>query len=163
MKGHTSSFIINSSLLLLGSSMAFSGLLIQFCYHMGHQGTLDIHNTVLRISYWGWSYIHKVSIIFFTIFIILHIIVHWKWYKIIVKKNRLAKNNQVVILSVVFILVAITGYIPLIIKLIGGYEILRKAFIEVHDKLTFIFFVYLILHVTKRFRWFMTTFEKLKK
>ena len=94
---------------------------------------------------------------------LFHIIVHWKWYKINVKKSRMAKNNQVVILSVVFIFVAITGYIPLVINLIGGHEILRKAFIEVHDKLTFIFLLYLILHVTKRFRWFMSTFEKIKK
>ena len=163
MKSPVLCFIINSGLLLFGSIMAFSGLLIQLCYHMGHQKTIDIYNTALRINYSGWSYIHKISIIFFSVFIIFHIPLHWKWYKFIVKKKFITINNQLVILSVVFIFVAVTGYIPLIIKLTGGNDRIHKAFIEVHDKLALILFVYLIFHVAQRFRWFIITFEKLKK
>lgn len=154
--------IVNLGLLFVGLIMIFSGLLIQIKYHMGHHDTTDITNHVLGINYFGWSNIHKISIIFISIIIIFHIIQHWKWYKTIIKKKLFSKNRQVLILTLVFIIVAITGYIPWIIKLKGGDEIIQKTFIEIHDKLALILFVYLILHVTKRLKWYFITFKKLK-
>jgi hypothetical protein len=162
MKRQALSFAINLGLLFLGFIMAFSGLLIQIKYHMGHHGGIDINNSVLGISYYDWSDIHKISIIFISIFMIFHFVLHWKWYKTIIKKNLITKNIQVITLTIVFILVAITGYIPWLIKLMGGEEITRKTFIEIHDKLALILFMYLILHIIKRLKWFITTFDKLK-
>ena len=162
MRNSILSFISNLGLLFSASVMAFSGLLIQFNYHMGNHEGIVISSTVFGINYFGWSGIHKISIIFFSIFMIFHIIIHWKWYKIIVKKNLFAKNRQVITLSIVFILVAITGYIPWFIKLIGGDTMIHKIFIEIHDKLALILLVYLILHIRKRLKWFITTIEKLK-
>lgn len=91
-----------------------------------------------------------------------HIVHHWIWYKTIIKKNLITKNKQVVILSTLFIFVAITGYMPWIIDLTGNDEIVRKFFLEIHDKLTIILFVFLILHVAKRLKWFVTTLKKIK-
>jgi hypothetical protein len=156
-------FIINLGLLLISSAMVFSGLLIQFVYHMGHHGEIDADNLVLGINYFGWSDFHKISIVIVSILMIFHIILHWKWYKTIVKKDLLAKNKQVITLTIVFIIVAITGYIPWFIKITGGSGLARKFIIEIHDKLVFVLFLYLVLHVTKRFKWFMMTFNKLKK
>lgn len=162
MKRQALSFAINLGLLFSGFIMAFSGLLIQIKYHMGHHSGIDIKYIVSGISYYGWSGIHKISIVFISIFMIFHFVLHWKWYKTIVKKNLITKNIQVIALTIVFILVAVTGYIPWLIKIMGGEEITRKTFIEIHDKLALILFMYLILHVVKRLKWFIGTFYKLK-
>jgi hypothetical protein len=163
MKNPISVLIINLGLLFFGSAMAFSGFLIQFYYHMGHHGDINSNNVVLGTDYSGWSAIHKISILIVSFIMIFHFILHWKWYKTVVKKKLISKNNQVIILTILFILVAITGYIPWFIKLTGGQEIACKAVIEIHDKLAIIFFVYLILHITKRLKWYFVTFIKLNK
>ena len=74
----------------------------------------------------------------------------------------MAKNRQVMILSMIFILAAITGYIPWFIKLTRGNMIIRKFYIEIHDKLALILFVFFVLHVVKRLKWFVSTLRKLK-
>jgi hypothetical protein len=81
---------------------------------------------------------------------IFHIVQHWKWYKIVVKKRLFAKNQQVLLLTLIFLVVAITGFIPWIINLCNGDQILRKTIIEIHDKIALILFVYLVFHVVKR-------------
>jgi hypothetical protein len=163
MKSPVLRFVINLGLLLFGSVMAFSGLLIQFSYHMGNHGGIDTNNMVLGINYSGWSEIHKAAIIMVSVLMIFHIIQHWEWYKTIVKKHLVTKNLQAITLSIIFIFVAITGYIAWLIRLAEGDDTTRKGFIEIHDKLALILFVYLILHISKRLKWFMTSLYKLRK
>jgi hypothetical protein len=154
------SLITNLGLLLAGSAMALSGLVIQFSYHMGHHGTIDKAFPVLGMSYVGWSNSHLVSIVIVSFLAAMHITLHWKWYKTIVRKKLFAKNHLAIILTIVFVVVATTGYIPWFIKLGGASEATRKAFIEVHDKLAFVLFAYLAIHVTKTYRWFIASFKK---
>jgi hypothetical protein len=153
---------INLGLLLAGSGMAFSGLLIQFNYHMGHHAGINPDIIVLGLNYQNWSDIHKITILVFSICMFFHTILHWKWYKMVIKKKLIAGNRQTILLSVLFLMVAITGYMPWLIKLTGGEEDIRKMLIEIHDKLTLVLFVFLILHVIKRLKWFLTMLEKLK-
>jgi len=160
MKKHLNSFIINLGLLISGLLTVFSGLLIQVEYHMGNHENIVINDQVFGISYYGWSDIHKISIVMLSLLIIYHISQHWKWYKVVIKKKHVAKNIQVLTLSVIFILVAITGLIPWFIHLINGDAMLQKAFIEIHDKIAIILFVFLILHVAKKLNWFMKTLKK---
>ena len=157
------SLVTNFGLLLTGFAMVLSGFVIQFNYHMGHHGSIDKSNLVLGISYVGWSGIHKTSIAIISFFAIAHIILHWKWYKAIVRKNLFVKNKLVITLTILFIIVAITGYIPWCMDMVGGQYAIRKSFIEVHDKLTFILIVYLVIHVIKRMRWFIASFKKLRE
>jgi hypothetical protein len=144
--------LIHVGLLISGSATVFSGLLIQVEYHMGHHEINTINDAVFGISYFGWSDIHKVSIVLLSAFMIFHISRHWKLYKVIGKKKVVAKNRQVLTLSVVFVLVAITGLIPWSIDLMNGGELQRKAFIEIHDKLAIILSIYLILHIIRRLK-----------
>jgi hypothetical protein len=158
------SFLINLGLLMFGSAMVFSGLLIQLGYHHGHHGKIDINHLLLGLNYGNWSDLHKIAIVLVSMGMVFHIILHWKWYKTVVLKKKLSvKNQQAVILTIIFILVAITGYIPWFIKLSGGPDLSRKFFIEIHDKITWVLFFYLIFHVTKRFKWYVTTYKKVKK
>jgi len=158
-----SKFTINLSLLLIGSLMIFSGFLLQFEYHMGNQGEIDTTHSVLGIYYSGWAAVHKISIVLLSVLMILHVIQHWKWYATVIRKKLAAKNKQVITLTIVFILVAISGYLSWFIHLAGGSELIRKIFIEVHDKLTLVLTLCLILHLVKRFKWFIVTFDSLIK
>ena len=139
----------------------FSGMLIQVKYHMGNHGNIAINDYVFGINYQSWSAFHKVSIVILSLLMIFHVYHHWKWYKGVILKKLITKNQQVLILSSLFVLVAITGLTPWFIDLLKGDEVLRKLFIEIHDKLAIILSVYLILHIIKRLRWFFTTFEKM--
>ena len=157
------SFSINLGLLLFGSAMVFSGVLIQLSYHMGDHGEIDKSHLVLGLNYFNWSDLHLISIILVSIGMVFHIALHWKWYKtVILKKKLVVRNQQAVILTIVFVLVAVTGYISWFIKLSGGPDLSRKFYIEIHDKITWVLLGYLIFHVTKRFKWYLTAFEKVK-
>lgn len=163
MGNNINRFIINLGLFIFGFATVFSGMLIQVEYHMGNHGNIAIHDYVFGINYHSWSVIHKISIVVFSLLMIYHICLHWKWYKGVITKKLITKNQQVLILSLLFILVAITGLTPWLIDLMKGDELQRKIFIEVHDKLALILSVYIILHIIKKLRWFYTTFEKIKK
>lgn len=153
MEKHINRFTMNLVLLISGIATVFSGLLIQVTYHIGNQGNILINDTAFGMNYNSWSAFHKISIVVFSARMIYHIWQHWKWYKVVIKKRLIAKNRQVLILSVLFILVAISGFIPWFIASTNGDEMLRKAFIEIHDKLAIILSVFLILHIIKRLKW----------
>jgi predicted neutral ceramidase superfamily lipid hydrolase len=113
--------------------------------------------------YPAWSSCHKISIIIMSFLIIFHIALHWEWYKTVIRKKLLSRNKLVITLAIIFIIVGVTGYIPWLVKLLGGSDWTRRIFIEVHDKITFLLFACLIIHVTKSFRWFINAVEKVKK
>jgi len=153
-------FIINLGLIIFGIATVFSGMLIQVKYHMGNHGNIAINDFVLGINYQGWSFIHKMSIVTLSLLMTCHIYFHWKWYKVVITKRLISKNQQVLMLSLLFVTVAITGLTPWFIDLLNGDEMHRKVFIEIHDKLALILTIYLILHIIKRLRWFFTAFRK---
>jgi hypothetical protein len=155
--------VSNLGLLIIGVTIIFSGMLIQVEYHIGNHGIIPTNDIVLGFNYLGWSRIHKISIVAFTLFMMYHVHVHWKWYKAVITKKLFSKNQQVLILSFLFIVVAITGLTPWCIDLLNGDQVHRKILIEVHDKLAIFLAIFLILHGIRRVKWFFTTFEKIKK
>jgi hypothetical protein len=159
MRKSAANLTVNLGLLLISLIMAFSGFLIQTEYHI--KG-LDANERVFGLVYFIWSDIHIFSSVFVATLMIFHIVQHWKWYKIVFTKRLFAKNQQVILLSLIFLLVAITGFIPWIIDLHNGDQILRKTIIEVHDKIAIILFVYLVFHVVKRFKWYATAYNRIK-
>jgi NAD-dependent dihydropyrimidine dehydrogenase PreA subunit len=175
-------FLINNLLFVFGLMMIFSGLTLQIGFHMGgpnrHQNgahnvqfqsmqyeklrATDANKTVFNFNYSAWSAIHKFVIVFFSLLMIYHTYVHWKWYKGVIAKHLIGKNRQLIILSVIFLLVAVTGLIPWFIDLLGGKGLIRMFFIEIHDKIALILIVFLVLHIVKRIKWFATIYAKLK-
>lgn len=162
MENRHKSFIVNLGLLVSAPITAFSGLLIQIKYHMGNHGDIAINDRVCGLSYNGWSNVHKVAVVLFSILVIYHVLWHWKWYGMVIRKKLIAKNMQVLTLSVLFVLVALTGFIPWSIDILDGDEILRKIILEIHDKLTLILTVYLALHVIKRVKWFWINYKAIR-
>lgn len=176
-------FLINILLFVSGFALVFSGLVLQIGFHMGgpdgrqfdKQGiqsqslqyeqlrAIDTTKIVSGFNYTDWSAIHKIVVVFFSLLMIYHIYVHLKWYKVVITRFLIGKNIQVIILSVLFLLVAVTGLIPWFIDLSGDAGVLRMLFIEIHDKIALILIVFLILHIAKRAKWFVTTYAKLKR
>jgi len=70
------------------------------------------------------------------------------------------KNLQVIILTVLFILVALTGLIPWFIDLSGTINGFRVGLIEIHDKLTLVLIIFLVLHFVKRSKWYKLAYKK---
>ncbi|HPI20506.1 MAG TPA: DUF4405 domain-containing protein [Candidatus Kapabacteria bacterium] len=170
-------FIINNLLLVTGLITIISGLVLQLGFHMGnhHRENLSIHSEsmayeqareinpneqVWGFSYSDWSTIHKTIIIIFSVLMIYHFCIHWKWYKGVFTKHLIGKHQQVIVLTMLFLIVAITGIVPWIIDLSGGTVNSRTLFIEIHDKITFVLIVYFILHIIKRTKWYSSTFKK---
>jgi len=85
-----------------------------------------------------------------------------KWYKNVLLKKLLTKNRQVILLSVIFIVTALTGFIPWLLQSGDVSDIPQRGLIEIHDKMGIVFIVFLVLHVSKRFNWFTNTYAKLK-
>ncbi|HNX65720.1 MAG TPA: DUF4405 domain-containing protein [Bacteroidales bacterium] len=176
------SFIINNLLLLAVIFTVVSGLVLQVGFHMAetesqhgsrnvvHESTvgyevmrgIDPLSTVWGIKYKDWSAIHKIAIVFFSALMIYHFAIHWKWYKGVLSKGLSGKHRQVLILTVLFLLVAATGFIPWFIDLSGGTSALRMVFIEVHDKITLILIIFLAMHLLKRIKWFRNTYFRIK-
>jgi hypothetical protein len=175
-------FLINNLLIVSGLVTIFSGLVLQIGFHMGEHDEqtgdlavqsraiqyeqlreIDTNKIVCAFNYPSWSAIHKFVTVTFFLLMVYHTYVHWKWYKIVFTKHLIGKNRQVIILSVLFLLVAVTGFIPWLIDLSGSISIIRMLFIEIHDKLTFILIFFLVLHFIKKVKWFSTAYAKLKK
>jgi ferredoxin len=173
-------FIVNNLLMLSGMLMTVSGLILQLGFHIGnsegkHGGRIQTHvdnyeqvrgvdalNTVLGINYSNWSLLHKFAITVFSLLMMYHVFIHWKWYKVVINNHLAGKNIQVLLLSIFFVLVAVTGLVPWFIDLSGGNGMLRLIFIELHDKLALVLVIYLTLHIVKRYKWFISTYTKMK-
>lgn len=162
MKKQLSKLSINLGLLICGFLGVVSGLVLQVTFHIGNHGGEAMNGHVRAIGYKGWSDIHKVSILLMSILMIIHIYLHWKWYKTIINKRLFRKNKQVLTLSVIFAAAAISGFIAWIIDFMNASQSIRNTFIEIHDKVALVLVVYLILHVIKRLRWYVSTLNKIK-
>lgn len=175
------SFIINNLLLLSGVVMMLSGLILQLGFHLGgnrvgHAGvhhqynvdmqyeqikSIDTAKTVWGFHYSDWSATHKVSIVLFLLLIVYHTAIHWSWYKNVFLKKIGSNNRLAITLSIVFLIVAVTGLVPWIVDLTGGTSLLRMLFIEIHDKVSLILIICLLLHVIRRKNWFRSVYERL--
>lgn len=96
--------------------------------------------------------LHLMASILFLINAIFHIITHWNWYKGIVSKGVRKKNKITVMLSIVFLLVSVTGVILLSIDRTNSDIGLW------HYKIGIITIIFSVGHILKR----MLLFRKSK-
>ncbi|MFA6873199.1 MAG: DUF4405 domain-containing protein, partial [Bacteroidaceae bacterium] len=147
-------FLINHFLLFTGCVMIVSGLTLQLGFHVGGPEGHQLNRQVEE----HWSDIHKFAAVLFSLLMVYHIYTHRKWYKVVISKQLFGKNKQVIILSVLFLLVAISGFLPWFIHLSGGINVLRFILIEIHDKIALLLILFLALHLMKRYKWFTATY-----
>lgn len=151
MKKTRLNFIINLGLMISGLIVIFSGLLIQIYYHMGD---FRLSELVLGLNHKIWLLIHIISSIVFTLLMVHHVTVLWKWYKGVIKKKLYSKNKQVLILLGIWILVTLTGFIPCISNYYFDQNIFTFLLIEIHDKIGLLFCVYFGIHLIQRLDWY---------
>nr|WP_321405712.1 DUF4405 domain-containing protein [uncultured Carboxylicivirga sp.] len=154
--------IVNIIIFITGLSTVLSGILIQLNYHIGQNYVMNYGVKIFGLNYKNWTEVHKASVVLFLIFIICHWALHGKWLKTIINKKLFKRNLQVIALSIVFLIVSISGFISWMIFMSKGDEGLRKEIIEIHDKVGVVLSVLLIMHTIKRQQWFFKTLNKLK-
>lgn len=138
--------LTNVSLLVFGLIMTTSGLYIQLHYHLQESNVLGLRQ---------WTFIHKWSALIFMLIVISHILLHIKWFKLVLKKQLFRKNRITIILTISMIIVSILGFAPWLLTLFPTQFDLRHTLIEIHDKIGVAFIVILICHIVKRWRWYI--------
>lgn len=126
-------FVIDWILIVVFIVSAISG----FGLHVaGHGSSHEIwHN---------WAVFHVLGSILFLIAAILHVATHLEWYKGIIKKGICRKSKVTAILSVIFLLLSVTG---LALLGINGANSLLGLW---HYKIGVITIVVALGHVIKR-------------
>ena len=63
--------------------------------------------------WYNWAVAHILFSLLFTVVVVGHIKTHWGWYKSLIRNGRGRKSRVTVMVSVLFVIVALTGYILL--------------------------------------------------
>lgn len=126
-------FVIDWILIVVFIVSAISG----FGLHVaGHGSSHEIwHN---------WAVFHVFGSMLFLIAVIFHVATHWGWYKGIIKKGIGSKSKVTAVLSVIFLLLSVTG---LALLGINGANSLLGLW---HYKIGVITIVIALGHVIKR-------------
>jgi hypothetical protein len=98
-----------------------------------------------------------------SLLMLVHFALHWKWYTTVIRTRGFAKNRLTVTLTLVFLAVALSGYAPWLVHWVGGAPLLRRALVEVHDKLAIVLSIYLTIHVARNLPWFVRVARKLRR
>ena len=61
----------------------------------------------------NWAVVHVLGSILFLVAIIFHVTTHWGWYKGIIKNGIGRKSKVTAVLSIVFLLLSVTGIVLL--------------------------------------------------
>lgn len=95
-------FVIDWILICVFVLSAFSGIELHIA---GHNDNHELwHN---------WAVGHVLTSFLFFIVVIFHIRTHWGWYKGAIRNGIRKKSKVTIVLSVIFLLVSVTGFILL--------------------------------------------------
>ena len=95
--------------------------------------------------------IHIYFGLFWVVLILFHIIQNWSWFKKIFIIKHIVKNKLTTLITVVFILMALSG-ILLWIDIIP-----EKAFNvkEIHEVTGRLIFILILIHIIQRIKWYV--------
>ncbi len=168
-------FTVNSLLIVFGIATMLTGYVLQIGFHIGNEGRkpgqteqveqmhkINPTDTVWGIDYTTWTVLHKVVIVILLLLMVYHFVSHWKWYKGVISNHLMGKNKLPITVSILFILVALTGLLPWCIGAFNSESMSRFVFLETHDKLTILLTLFLVWHIIKKRTWFTNTFKKLR-
>ena len=142
-------FIILLSLLITGTAVAISGLIIQIHYHVGHHPDAS---SVLFMNRTVWYTIHVWTSVAFLFATIFHVLTYTKWYKNMFRYRPSPRNRPTLILTFLMIVVTLSGLIPLLISFFDSNSLLRFTIVEIHDKIAILFLILAFFHVKKRLK-----------
>lgn len=151
------SLITNIHLLISGVIVIASGFLIQINYHLGR---LSPQDSIWGIDHNIWCMVHKWSAALFVLLITYHIYIHARWYRGVFKHRLLRKHRMVIFLTLLTLVVSITGIAPWLIDIFEGNQLIRHITIEIHDKIAILFSVLILWHCIYRCRWYINVIRK---
>ena len=124
---------INRALLLSFILSASSGIRLHFLGHgMGH-GACHL-----------WRTFHLWTSVLLLVLVFIHIKMHWNWYRNWFRKGLGSKSWTTALLSITFLLLALTGII-----LLGG--VCRRSIIGIwHFYLGIAMIILAVMHIFKR-------------
>lgn len=125
-------FVVDWALLLSFILSAFSGIKLHTLGHgMGHGAC----------HFWGTFHIGASLVL--LLLVIIHVKMHWNWYKHLFQKGLGNKSRTTVVLSLIFLLLASTGIILL------GSECRRSAIGIWHFYLGIAMIILAVMHIFK--------------
>jgi hypothetical protein len=142
--------------------IAFTGMLIQFNYHLGRNPD--------DYLVWGmdramWHDLHVIFSIIFLIGLIYHFVLNFKVLKFIFfskGKYLPAYFRFSRVFTIIATLLITTGIVSYLFYLIGNMHT-RFHFMEIHDKLGIIIFILFIIHFTQHLNLLMKNIQRLYK
>ena len=144
--------VLNYSLFVSGFTTCLSGVVMQIGYHIGvADRTTVFYKPIWGMIYPEWQLCHQVVATVFFILCAIHIYRHRKWYKGVIERRIFKRNREVLIFSALFAVSAILGFLPWIINN-GETQMLRHTLIEIHDKVSVVLIIFIVLHVMKRWK-----------
>ncbi len=91
-------FFIDWTLIPFSVLSAFSGVML----HVAGHG--EVHEV-----WHNWAVLHVITSMLFLVATIYHVVMHWPWYKGIIKRGMGRKSKVTLTLSFIFAAVSITG------------------------------------------------------
>ena len=145
--------LLNYLLLISGVGTCLSGVMMQIGYHIG----VNDRTAIAYIRHWGmnfsqWQITHQALASLFFILCIIHVYLHRRWYKGVITKRLFKRNSELLTFTFLFIVSALLGFAPWIISNGEALSKLRHLLIEIHDKVSIVLIVYIVLHVVKRWK-----------
>jgi hypothetical protein len=128
-------FWLNLGLLLSGIGAAVSGLTLQIKYHW---------------DYPTWLLLHEVTSVLLVVLVTWHLVLNWKWLRVVWTKRLLHKHKQLTSMSLVFVASAFTGMGAWTLGSMSMSIHAERPVIEIHDKLTLFLCGFVFLHVWDR-------------
>ena len=126
-------FVIDWILIVVFIVSAISGIGLHIA---GHGNSHEVwHN---------WAVVHVVSSVLFLVAIIFHVTTHWGWYKGIIKNGIGRKSKVTAVLSIIFLLLSVTGIVLL------GVSGANSPLGLWHYKIGIIMIIIAIGHIIKR-------------
>lgn len=127
------------SLLLSTMALIFTGFAIQFRYHMGNHGYIEVNDTFIGMGYHTWSLMHKTISVIFAVTVTVHIYL----------RRKFLKHNRKTAIILILTITALTGFFAWCCSFSESMELVRKALIEIHDKITLILSLVMIVHLLR--------------
>jgi ferredoxin len=127
------------TLLLSTMALIFTGLSIQIGYHMGNHGHIEVNDTFIGMGYHTWSLMHKTISAIFAVMVTVHIYL----------QRKFLKHNRKTAIILILTITALTGFLAWCCSFSESTMFVRKALIEIHDKITLILFLVMIVHLLR--------------
>ena len=104
----------------------------------------------------GWEAAHQIWALLFLTLMVVHIYLHWNWFKTVIGKFRLRNSKLLALTVVVFTLMVISGFSMF-------FHLVPREFEmgEIHFRLGIVLMILILIHIVQRFKWIISITRKM--